>query len=361
MLQKGAALLAVAFLAGCGSSIATDKPEPIERRLVYEKIVGERGIWIADVDGSNPRLLVPRGNQPAISLDGKWVAYSGECRDWDTSACNTLYIVSTRDAARPRRLSTVVGGTITWSPDSKRVVGESMDNLLSIEVESGKAVEVAKGPFSGWSISPDGKQVVFAREEKPNGDLLSGFDVDLFVADVGGGDAKRITDTDDATRPVWGPTSIAYSRLISCLAPPELQPVAGCRNNTWGRHEIWQVQPDGSGMRSITGTLPGPFQMQGCVGLDPVAWSEDGRELLAGWLCEFSHEPVAVDPESGKIRTLGGGASAAGLSRDGRFALVEGGGGAEPSPKEQNVMIVPYAGGKPDVVATGAVAPSWNR
>jgi hypothetical protein len=101
--------------------------------------------------------------------------------------------------------------------------------------------------------------------------------------------------------------------------------------------------------------------MQGCVGLAPVGWSEDGRALLAAWLCEFSGEPVAVDPETGKIRLLGGGAYEGELSRDGRFVLVEGGGGADPSPEEQTVLIVPYAGGKPDIVATGARAPSWNR
>ena len=84
VLQKGAALLALALVAGCGSSMSADKPEPIERHLVYEKIVGERGIWIAGADGSNPKLLVAEGEYheisfPQISPDGTQVAYVGDC------------------------------------------------------------------------------------------------------------------------------------------------------------------------------------------------------------------------------------------------------------------------------------------
>jgi len=73
VLLKGVALLAFAFFAGCGSSMSTEKPEPIERHLVYERLIGETGIWIADVDGARPRLLLPDGGAPEISPDGKWV------------------------------------------------------------------------------------------------------------------------------------------------------------------------------------------------------------------------------------------------------------------------------------------------
>ena len=50
------------------------------------------------------------------------------------------------------------------------------------------------------------------------------------------------------------------------------------------------------------------------------------------------------------------------ISHDGRFVLgythphVE-----EPDEGNTTVLIVPYAGGKPSIVARGAVSPSWNR
>jgi len=358
---KRAALLAVVLVtASCGAAERAGMPEPIEPHLVYEKVVGEKGIWIADGDGSHARLLVPRGQLPSISPDGKWVTYSGECAESNSSACDTLYIVSTTNADEPRRLSTVVGGAITWSPDSKRILGESMGKLLSIEVVSGKAVEVAEGAFSGWSISPDGDKIVFARDEKPDGDLVSGLDVDLFVSDLNGGEPKQITKTHNAADPVWGPKWIAFSKLISCLSPHG-QPTDGCRNNTWGRHEVWEVQPDGSGRKPITAPLPDRFQMQGCVGMRPVDWSDDGTALLAEWRCEFSDEPVAVDRETGTTRDLVWGSDTVALSSDGLFALVQADEGAETPPEKQRVLIVPYDGGKPHVVAYGAVSPSWNR
>jgi len=268
---KGTALLAVLLVAaGCGSVEKAGKAEAVEFHLVYEKVIGEKGIWIADVDGSHARLLVPRGHLPAISPDGKWVTYSGECAESDTSSCDTLYIVSTTHADKPRRLSTVVSGTIVWSPDSKRVVGESIGKLLSIEVASGKAVEVADGTFWGWSISPDGEQIVFARLEDPDAELVLGTEVNLFVAGQDGGTAKRITDTGYASEPVWGPKSITFAKLISCLPPAPQDALDQCKNNTWGRHEIWQIEPDGSGRKTITGPLPDRLQAQGFTGLTPT-------------------------------------------------------------------------------------------
>jgi Tol biopolymer transport system component len=362
VLRKGAALLALAFIAGCGSAEKAAEPEPAERHLVYEKLIGDKGIWIADVDGSLPRRLVPRGDLPAISPDGTWVTYSGECSESDTSACDTLYIVSTSDTDKPRRLSTVVSGTITWSQDSKRVVGESRGRLLSIEVESGKSVEVAEGSFSGWSISPDGDQIVFAREEKPGGNLMSGFDVDLFVSDLDGGEPKRITESHDAAYPVWGPKSIAFSKLISCHGAPG-RPPTGCMNNTWGRHEIWRVEPDGSDRRPIVSPLPKRFHGQGYIGLVPLDWSEDGRALLAGLLNEWGRSPLAVDPETGDVRELARDQASEGLalSRDGEMALVEMIDNVGSYPESNNVLIAPYAGGKARVVAHGATGASWNR
>jgi hypothetical protein len=357
-----AALLAVALVAaGCGAAEKAAAPEPVERHLVYER-ADDDSIWIAAVDGGNPRPLGVRGHEPTISPDGKWVTYSGRCVAGDTSACDTLYVVSTSGEDKPRRLSTIVSGyAVAWLPDSKRVVGSSRFKLLSIEISSGKAAEIAVGKFSGWSISPDGEHVVFSRAGGRDDTSMTGFAVDLFVSDIDGGEAKRITDSGDAVNPVWGPKSIAFSKLISCLPPSSDDPaIKGCKNNTWGRHELWAVQPDGSQLRPIAAPVPDRFQMSGCVGMSPVDWSEDGTSLLAAWECEFSADPVAVNVAAGEMRQLGSGIAVS-LSDDGRFALVDGSVGAEPTFGTQQVLIYPFRGGKPDIVARLASQPSWNR
>jgi hypothetical protein len=377
-VARSSLLLSIAFAvlaAGCGSVERTGGPEPqsVERHLVYERVIGEKGIWIADVDGGHARLLVSGGHDPVISLDGKQVAYSGVgyCPEPDAPGCD-LYVVSTSGGEKPRLLAKGFGGTmkwwsgggITWSSDSKRIITSrsSSEDLVRIDVANGKEVELAKGNFLGWSLSPDGKQIVFARHENPDADWLLGTGVDLFVIGLDGGEAKRITDSGDATKPVWGPKSIAFSKVISCYPQRNFQGAGGgCKNYAWGRNEIWRVQPDGTGGKNITGSYATRFQGQGCAGLIPVDWSEDGRALLGAWLCEFSTFPIAVDPETGAIHEFGVEADAVALSRDGHFALVHADTGPETPPEDEQVLIVPHGGANGKLVARGAIDPSWNR
>jgi len=283
-----------------------------------------------------------------ISPDGRSVAYVGGCNEEDV--CSGTYVVST-SGGKPRRLSpdaqTFPPRARTWSPDSKRLAvwrgTSSGAPLVAIDVSTGKESVLAKGGIGGWSFSPDGRQIAFARA-RPDGK------VNLFVVDGQGGEPTQITETGDATEPVWGPTSIAYSKVIF--------------GDSWGKNEVWRVQPDGSGRRTITGPLPARFQRTGFDGLAPIAWSADAGALLAGLTTQAGAEPVAVDPTSGVSRALThiGGVDTVGLSQDGKFVLAY----TRPlmgEPLEENtaVLILPYSGGKPTVVARGALSPSWNR
>lgn len=202
----------------------------------------------------------------------------------------------------------------------------------------------------GWTFSPDGKQIVFARTHEQGSENFGHGKIDLFVTDVDGGtDPKQITDTGDSSYPVWGPKSIAFAKFI---APRWL-----------GRHEIWQVQPDGSGLETITGPLPERFLGPGFTGLMPIDWSDDGRALLGAWGNEWGEIPVAVNPENGEIRELAEGLAwgTVAISSD-RFALaytynhID-----EPDEETATVVVIPFGGGKPKVVARGAGYPSWNR
>ena len=367
MLRRTALLAVVLVTVGCGSVEKAAEPQPIgrspaERHLVYEKLAG-RGVWIADVDGGHARLLVRGGRAPVISPDGRWVVYVS-CDPEDELSCKGTFVIST-SGGKPRRLSsddhTLPPGAGTWSPDSKRIVvsrGSSPSGeeqaLVSIDLANGKELKLAEGgPWNwSWSFSPDGKQIVYERAGPAVS--ASGMEsTDLFVVDSSGGDPKQITHTGDSAEPVWGPKSIAFARLL-----PDGQ---------WGRSEIWQVQPDGSGLQTITGPLPKRYRSESGgdtkEGLIPVAWSEDGRALLSGFLWS-SVLPVAVDPENGKIRELVGKefAYAVAISRDGRMVLAYTyppiGGFSDDS---ATVLIVPYAGGKEKIVARGAGSPSWNR
>jgi hypothetical protein len=86
------------------------------------------------------------------------------------------------------------------------------------------------------------------------------------------------------------------------------------------------------------------------------------KSASAGWLNEWGTSTIAVDPESGKVRDLEGGSQTVALSGDGRFALAYSYNNAGVTDEgDASVLIVPYGGGEPKVIARGAVAPSWNR
>src|SRR5215218_10390060 len=165
VLKKAALVAVVLGVVGCGSMEKTGGPEPIKRHLVYEKVVRETGIWIAGVDGTRPRLLVRDGRLPALSPDGKLVAYFADC---PASKLGCTYVVSTA-GGKPRLLSTKrLDEWVTWSPTSERIAstsafggrayqqGDEEDELVSINVASGEEVTLARAAqFFGWSFSPD--------------------------------------------------------------------------------------------------------------------------------------------------------------------------------------------------------------
>jgi hypothetical protein len=291
-----------------------------------------------------------------ISPDGKWVVYVPLCWEPGASDCDKTYVVSTEFGAKPRPLAGQDLWPETWSPDSKAIVATrsldlGTDALVRIDVASGDEVTLAEGEFWGSSIAPDGKQIVFALAHGDDPDSLTGERIDLYVANLdGSGDPKSITNTGDSGYPVWGPKSIAYAKLIPY--------------KHFGRNEVWRIQPDGSGRTTITGPLPNrfldPLPEAHCVGLEPSDWSQDGTSLLARWECEAVGESVAIDPQTGAIRSLGEGTFTLALSRDGRFALVQWG-DERVGAANQRVLIYPYAGGKPTIAARAAFAPSWNR
>jgi WD40-like Beta Propeller Repeat len=345
-------LVAALVAGGCGPSGDGDPPagtaaEAGGRYLAYTRFPVGRGeeVWLGRADGTGKRRLV-EGRDPAVSPDGRWVAYNGGC-DRD-NVCRTLELVPTRGG--PATLVSRRAGAHEWSPASDRVVFLADARLESYDLKTRRRRQLvsASGDW-GFSVSPDGEEVVYALA-RPAGDAyFAESRVDLYVVGVAGGTPRRITRDGLSGYPAWGPDGIAFSRLL---------PYRG-----WGRHELWRIGADGSGRRTITGRLPARLLVSGVVGLSPVAWSADGKRLLAGLLSEFGAKPYAVDPKRGTIRELGDFGWAAepeAISRDGRFVLASELGGVERL-ADARVEIVPWGGGPGRVVARRAGVASWNR
>ena len=346
--------LACCLLAGgCAWTDSEDDLEgsaarPVAPLIAYAKYgkPGHSEVWVARVDGSGRRRLV-EGHTPAISPDGRWVAFE---RYSDGRVYPSDLMLVATSGGQPRLLMRAVGLAV-WSPDSTRLaVLQFLDDrrraLLSITVETGERTTVARGSLSDWSFSPAGDEIAYVRADPAGSGPFLG-DSDVYIVDLDGGNERRVTHGGDSAFAVWGPREIAYARLV---------PYRG-----WGAHEIWLVRPDGSGRRLLTKTSRSLLG-SGIVGLVPVAWSADGRALLAALASESGGVPFAVDPRSGSVRRVGDldhSAWPAGLSRDGRSVLVSYG-GVDVTDRTR-IEVLPYAGGRGRVLARRAGSPSWNH
>lgn len=328
--------------------------------MVFAK--GER-IGVADADGRGWRFLV-RGAVPRLSPDGRWVAFiapqSPARRDCPELDC--LYVIEA-DGGPVRLLARNVDDA-TWSPDSRHLAVDGVmtsppyaEVLRTVDRVTRVQHAIVVAPrLLGFDFSPDGRRLAFAMSNTPD-DLRS----DIYVAATDGGGVRRLTWDDRSSTPLWSPDgSIVFSHREGPLGP-------FCRHelcfHAWGKHRLWRMRADGSHRHVLTARLE-PAVIDERLGLQAVAWSHDGRTLLAVSPTEDGDYVYAVD-RSGSIRSLGphqgyfflGTATA--LSRDGRFVLLwsqlDG-----PDSRRTRLELVPTNGGAPHVLARNVGYPSWN-
>jgi hypothetical protein len=296
------------------------------------------------VDGSGKRRLA-EGRSPQLSPDGRWVAFQGgRC---DSGYCPDLLVIAS-GGGTSRLLSRGTHDPV-WAPDSRRLVAaEALSAerlaLISVELNGGTPITLARGAFYGWDVSPDGGSVVFAHS--PRWGLFSKR-VNLYRVEFDGDDRRRLTRDGESAYPAWGPNEIAYAHVVAYRG--------------WGAHELWLLRPDGERRRLLAKT-PRELLGSGITGLKPAEWSSDGRVLLAGLSNEFGAVPYVVDVASGNLRAVGRfdfHSRPDGLSADGRLVLVEETGVEVDD--AWRIEVVPLRRGKSRILARRAAEASWNR
>jgi dipeptidyl aminopeptidase/acylaminoacyl peptidase len=356
-LCRLAALLALVFLTDACSGAAPGRSRPGHvSRIVFAR--GET-VWVADRDGRRRRPLT-RGELPEISPDGHWVAFeapqSPARRDCPTLAC--LSVIAA-DGGPVHLLARHVDEAV-WSPDSRHLAADGLtsgpqyeDELATVDRVTGRRRPIAIAPsVLGYDFSPDGKQLAFAMSRSSD-DRQS----DIYVSATDGGDVRRLTWDGRSSWPVWAPDgSIFFSRRESRLGP-----FGGFK--AWGEHRLWRIARDGTGRRVLTPRLK-PAVSDVRLGLRAVAWSRNGRSLLAVSPTETG-DFVYIVHSDGSLRSLGnhgyfGYATAVDISRDGRFVLLwkqlDG-----PDSRRTRVELVPTNGGAPRLIGRDVGLPSWNR
>ncbi len=316
---------------------------PAQASIVYEKGTANRGIYIANDDGSGSRRLAT-GTQAHLSPDGTAVIYVAGA-DGDDPQLDELPVAG---GAPKLLLSHVIYGAFAWSPDGRYVAQSSgplngASTLNLIDRVTGQSRAVATGYFFGASFSPQSGALVYGVARSNRSTFAA---TNLFVVTTAGGTPTPLRTDGRSEYPVWGPQKIAYTHW---KRPP--------RKGDNPKFDIALVNPDGSGSSQLTHDKV-PYLLSGLV---PVDWSADGTRLLADFGGQDTSYVVTVNPSTGKEKVIGSkseGFIAAGLSADGTTILGTSGG--EIFGGTGYVVTAPYTGGRTKRLTKGG-SPDWNR
>ncbi|MBN2170586.1 MAG: PD40 domain-containing protein [Candidatus Krumholzibacteriota bacterium] len=222
-------------------------------------------------------------HMPALSPDGRWVAFVAADSSGDTSY--DLYLKE-RGASSPRRLTELPGQELNprWSPDGRRLAFVHLDGdsgaLCTMPVEGGEPRRLLDtGPYvAGLDWSPDGRRLVYSAADKSDGSYA------LNALDLESGAVSPLSeppgDLGGDTWPVHSPdgTHLAFVRCDAAFL-----------------QDVWVMPAGGGEARRLTRS------MLWVQGLD---WTPDGHELICAGYMSSGYRLWRVDADSGERRWL---------------------------------------------------------
>jgi Tol biopolymer transport system component len=330
-------------------------PAVSQASLVFTRNPFSPVVYAANDDGSAARK-VGSGSNPRISPDGKTMVFFRSGRGQQPSK---LMVASTAGGTPSGiALNWRDPFVFDWSPDSTTVavvLGPELgkQRLTTISLANGVQRVIARGYFSGVSFSPQGGQLVYGRAANesfpPRSDLYQ-FDIPIPGAVyVAAPRPHRLTTDHRSFAPLWGPSG----RVVFVKHLDEKSRKYGPKN------DLFLINLNRDKVKRLTHTKVDPL----LSGLSPTEWSNNGTRLLTEFGGQDTSYAVTVNPKTGAERALTRerevGFVGTALSSDGKFVLGSIG-GFEPGP-DHKVVSIPYAGGKPTVLANNASEPDWSR
>jgi Tol biopolymer transport system component len=322
-------------------------PAAANATLAYTTNVFHPHIWVSKNDNGKGAKAIGAGSNAKVAPNGELVVFERETKSGPEMKLYDVSTGKTKTLFAPWRETF----SFAWSPDSTMVAalgGSELHKktLYVIDVESGKKTRIASGYFNGVSFAPNSEELVFGLAATESYPPKS----DIFRASVGGGPTAKLTHDKVSAYPLWGPTGqIVFVRLL------------GAKQRQYGpKNELFLMNGKGQGVKRLTHTTVDPLTQ----GLYPTAWSKSGNQLLANFGGQDTQYGVAVNPKTGKQTNLSPANTETGfvgvtLTADGKTVLGYLGGFEGPG-TQQKIASVPFKGGKPKIILSGAFSPSWG-
>lgn len=257
-------------------------------------------IYIENADGTGVRHLVTSeydDQKPALSPDGRKVLFTRYQPESAPVTDGGVFVVNV-DGSGLTRLAD--GEDVSWSPDGKRIavtrdLVDAAGHVFNVGLwvmnadGSGAHQVTLKGVHcpnacpggsqdNGAAWSPDGKRLVFVRDEYTSPERYV-----IFTIAADGTDLRQVTPAGmDVTNPAWSPDGA----WIAFQSPPE--PVKT------GEQNIYKIHPDGTEFTQLTAHLSSASGGQGTF---HAWWSPDGSEIV------FSHAPGSM-PERASLYVM---------------------------------------------------------
>ena len=329
----GLALCAIAGLAACGATHKAPTPPPPEHTAIVYEIRGsfpdDGWVWRADPTGAHPTRLT-RGQTPAISPDGEAIAfirYQPKPAAWSVWTTD-LNGAGARQIYTYRNVQDAIL-SVVWSPDSQRLAVVDQHGILTVSRDGTRTTKTTDAVIASEqvSFSPDSTHFAYA-------DATSGR---IVIVPIEGGSATPVTDGPSDLAPTWGSSGIAFAHWPG---PGHLG-------------DIWIVQPDGTDAHQLTHTN---------AGIQPVAFSADGKRLIAQNPATHNGRIWTIDTQTGTARDLTGWVGdlfPAGVSQDGTAVLASIGCGGTAT-NRGIVELIATTSGRARTIIRGPCRANWN-
>jgi len=329
-------------------------PASSQATLVFTRNPFSPTVYVANDNGSSARK-VGAGSNPRVSPNGETVAFY---RFGKGNQPSQLMVAPASGGAAKKLASGWQDPFVfAWSPDSATVavlLGPEIgkQRLTLIDVATGTQQTVASGFFSAVTFAPAGGQLVYGSSTSEFGSKSDVYRFDIpepGAVFIQAPRPVRLTSDHKSSSPLWGP----HEKIVFVKHLGEKSRKYGPKN------DLFLMNPNGKQVKRLTRTKVEPL----LAGLSPTAWSANGSRLLTEFGGQDTTYAVTVNPKTGAERALTKerevGFVGTALSSDGKLVLGSLG-GFEPGP-DHKVVTIPYAGGKPKVLANNASEPDWSR